>query len=136
MLLSSHSLNILVVGGGLGGLGGLVAGFDSVTEFSEAGLSLVQSVSYPFFPHEEAYPSHQVGAGIRIPPNSSRLLIRWGVDVERIKKSTASRPGTTILTTASSIPAEKLLADPDLAPLIRQPCSTSWSRRHGAGPTR
>lgn len=45
----------------------------------------------------------QVGAGIRIPPNSSRLLMRWGVDLQRMKKSTSNRyhfirwkDGTTI----------------------------------------
>ncbi len=26
--------------------------------------------------------SNQIGAGIRVPPNSSRLMLRWGVDFE------------------------------------------------------
>ncbi|KAH8744383.1 salicylate hydroxylase [Diaporthe sp. PMI_573] len=71
----ARSLNVLVVGGGLGGLataltlqtdGHLVRVIDAVPEFAET------------------------GAGIRVPPNSSRLLMRWGVDVESMKKSTSS----------------------------------------------
>lgn len=33
----------------------------------------------------------KAGAGIRVPPNSSRLLMRWSVDIESMKKSTSSR---------------------------------------------
>jgi salicylate hydroxylase len=33
----------------------------------------------------------QAGAGIRVPPNSSRLLIRWGVDMEKMKKSVSNK---------------------------------------------
>lgn len=33
----------------------------------------------------------EAGAGIRVPPNSSRLLMRLGVDFNKIKKSTSSR---------------------------------------------
>ncbi|KAI1097692.1 salicylate hydroxylase [Jackrogersella minutella] len=73
---AKRSLGILVVGAGLGGLaaglalqtdGHKVRIIDSVPEFSEA------------------------GAGIRIPPNSSRLLLRWGVDIENMKKSVSRR---------------------------------------------
>jgi salicylate hydroxylase len=35
--------------------------------------------------------TQQAGAGIRVPPNSSRLLIRWGVDLEKMKKSVSKR---------------------------------------------
>lgn len=31
----------------------------------------------------------QVGAGIRVPPNSSKLLLEWGVDLGAIKKETS-----------------------------------------------
>ncbi|KAL1852447.1 hypothetical protein Daus18300_012206 [Diaporthe australafricana] len=71
----ARSLNVLVVGGGLGGLaaalalqtdGHLVRVIDAVPAFVEA------------------------GAGIRVPPNSSRLLMRWGIDVEGMKKSSLS----------------------------------------------
>ncbi|OAA66914.1 salicylate hydroxylase [Niveomyces insectorum RCEF 264] len=76
---ASRSLNVVVVGAGLGGLaaglalqtdGHKVTILDSAPEFAE---------------------TNQAGAGIRIPPNSSRLLVRWGVDLERMKKSTAQR---------------------------------------------
>ncbi|KAJ5736431.1 uncharacterized protein N7483_001556 [Penicillium malachiteum] len=69
---SAPSRNILIVGAGLGGLcaslalkrkGHTVTVIDSVSEFVEA------------------------GAGIRIPPNSCRLLLRWGVDLNGIKKT-------------------------------------------------
>ncbi|KAK7225262.1 hypothetical protein V2G26_013265 [Clonostachys chloroleuca] len=73
---AKRSLNILIVGAGLGGLasglalqtdGHKVTIIDSTPEFAEA------------------------GAGIRVPPNSSRLLIRWGVDMEKMKKSTSNK---------------------------------------------
>ena len=35
--------------------------------------------------------SSEAGAGIRVPPNSSRLLLRWGVDLEAMKKSVSRR---------------------------------------------
>ncbi|KAL7625889.1 hypothetical protein AAE478_005113 [Parahypoxylon ruwenzoriense] len=73
---AKRSLNVLVVGAGLGGLaaglalqtdGHKVRIIDAVPEFAEA------------------------GAGIRVPPNSSRLLLRWGVDLEKMKKSVSRR---------------------------------------------
>ena len=73
---AARSLNIIVVGAGLGGLaaglalqtdGHKVTIIDSAPEFAEA------------------------GAGIRVPPNSSRLLMRWGVDMANMKKSTSSK---------------------------------------------
>ncbi|KAL2010803.1 hypothetical protein VTN00DRAFT_3521 [Thermoascus crustaceus] len=68
--------HILIVGAGLGGLSASLALrqddhkvtiIDSAPEFAEA------------------------GAGIRVPPNTSRLLLRWGVDLEHMKKSVLRR---------------------------------------------
>ncbi|CAL5870068.1 uncharacterized protein PFLUO_LOCUS4302 [Penicillium psychrofluorescens] len=64
-------LNVIVVGGGIGGLqtalalgsdGHKVTVLECVKEFLE------------------------VGAGIRVPPNSSRLSLSWGVDFSQVKK--------------------------------------------------
>ncbi|GLA74703.1 hypothetical protein AtubIFM55763_005949 [Aspergillus tubingensis] len=59
MSLKSEPLNILIVGAGLGGL--------------FASLALRQD-------------GHRAGAGIRIPPNSTRLLRRWGIDFDKMRK--------------------------------------------------
>ncbi|KAL1982514.1 hypothetical protein VTN96DRAFT_1239 [Rasamsonia emersonii] len=65
------TLDVVVVGAGIGGLatalalatdGHRVTVLDAVKEFSE------------------------VGAGIRVPPNSSKLLRSWGVDLDSLKK--------------------------------------------------
>ncbi|KAF2452661.1 salicylate hydroxylase [Lineolata rhizophorae] len=73
---TAYPRDILIVGAGLGGLaagialktdGHKVTIIDSAPEFAEA------------------------GAGIRVPPNSSRLLLRWGIDLEKMKKSASRR---------------------------------------------
>ncbi|KAJ5203710.1 uncharacterized protein N7498_004589 [Penicillium cinerascens] len=73
---ASKSLNVLIVGAGLGGLA--------------AGLAL-QTDGHKVTMIDAAPEFAEAGAGIRIPPNSSRLLMRWGVDLERMKKSTSQR---------------------------------------------
>ena len=86
-------LKVLVVGAGIGGLstalalakdGHKVIVIESVKEFLEV------SVSNPPLNNERQLICHQVGAGIRVPPNSSRLTRSWGVDFSNIKKSTAN----------------------------------------------
>lgn len=95
-----RALSILVVGAGLGGLGaGLalksdghhVIVVDSVPEFAEASTSSPYLITH--HPSTHRHHTHilsQAGAGIRLPPNSSRLLSRWGVDLANMKKSTSS----------------------------------------------
>ncbi|KAJ5097155.1 FAD-dependent monooxygenase [Penicillium angulare] len=66
------NLNVIIVGGGIGGLQtALALGVDGhkVTVLESAKEFL------------------EVGAGIRVPPNSSRLSNSWGVDFSKIKKS-------------------------------------------------
>ncbi|KAJ7614892.1 hypothetical protein FB45DRAFT_1035692 [Roridomyces roridus] len=67
-------LQVLIVGAGIGGLqtalglaadGHTVTNLESVKEFPE------------------------VGAGIRVPPNSTRLSLLWGVDLQSVLKETS-----------------------------------------------
>lgn len=82
------TLDVVIVGAGIGGLsaalalaadGHKITVLDSVKEFIEAWilyrrLSATSDVT-------------QVGAGIRVPPNSSHLLRQWGVALDTIKKN-------------------------------------------------
>jgi salicylate hydroxylase len=69
-------LNIIIVGGGLGGL--------------TAALALAKS-GHKVAVYDAAPAFGEAGAGIRVPPNSSRLLTRLGVNFDKIKKSKSSR---------------------------------------------
>jgi salicylate hydroxylase len=74
-------LKIIISGAGLGGLataialarrGHQVTAFEQVEKLSEVCFSnSIRDLDLTIF---------QVGAGIQIPSNSSRLLLRWGVD--------------------------------------------------------
>ena len=61
---AAHSLNVIVVGAGLGGL-------SATYSLAQAGhrVTLLESASV----------LGDVGAGIQVSPNQSRLLIRWGL---------------------------------------------------------
>lgn len=87
-------LEVVVVGAGIGGLatalalsadGHHVTVLDAVKEFAEVS----QRPHIQNFQIEYALTIPQVGAGIRVSPNSSRLLLRWGVDLDPIKKETS-----------------------------------------------
>ncbi|KAJ1334978.1 salicylate hydroxylase [Microdochium nivale] len=62
----NHKLDILIVGAGLGGLAAAAA-------LARQGHHTVRVL-------EQAKELGEVGAGIQVPPNSARLLSRWGVD--------------------------------------------------------
>jgi salicylate hydroxylase len=77
----------VLVGAGIGGLqtalalaadGHTVTILESVKEFLE--------VKKPLSSKEVIANRLQVGAGIRVPPNSSRLSLSWGVDLGSVKK--------------------------------------------------
>ncbi|KAH8658033.1 salicylate hydroxylase [Xylariales sp. PMI_506] len=81
---TKRSLQVLIVGAGLGGL---ATGLALQTDGHE--VTIIDAA--PEFGEICLHRTLQAGAGIRVPPNSSRLLIRWGVDMENMKKSVSHR---------------------------------------------
>lgn len=79
---ASLCLNITVVGAGLGGLATAIALATSghkVTVYEQA--QALGEVSFHYYNgSEKLFIEYQVGAGIQIPPNSTRLLRRLGLD--------------------------------------------------------
>lgn len=69
---AKHELNVIIVGAGLGGLAAAIA-------LLEAGHRVLIL--------ERASEITEVGAGIRVPPNSSRFLVRWGLQHQMEEKS-------------------------------------------------
>lgn len=65
-------LNILIIGAGLGGL--------------LAAIGLAQD-GHKITILEQATSFGEVGAGMRLPPNSTKILRRWGVDTTYMKKT-------------------------------------------------
>lgn len=122
---SKSTFDIIIVGAGLGGLSTAVAlsqdGYkiqvlDAVEEFQEV-LPMIQLVNT--YTELQTLTSVQAGAGIRLPPNSSRLLIRWGVDMDKIKKTIVERyhfirwrDGSTIVDLPSFDNCEKTYGAP------------------------
>ena len=76
-------LDILICGAGLGGLGAAIAlrrkGHNVTVVDSAKGLSEVGTDPKMTFPRCSYLLNLQVGAGIQIPPNSSRILIKYGL---------------------------------------------------------
>lgn len=64
-------LNVIIVGAGIGGL--------------QSALALASS-GHQITVLESALAFEEVGAGIRVPPNSSKLSRSWGVDFSLVKK--------------------------------------------------
>ncbi|KAL7272659.1 hypothetical protein RUND412_004531 [Rhizina undulata] len=65
-------LNVLIIGAGLGGLAAAIA-------ITKAGHTVTIL--------EQAPQLGEVGAGIQVPPNSSRILLKWGLGPEMSKVS-------------------------------------------------
>lgn len=85
---SQKSLDVLVVGAGLGGLAAALAlqtdGHKvTILEAAESFGEVCLHKSINCDSRRVIIPESQVGAGIHLPPNSSRLLLRWGVDLSK-----------------------------------------------------
>jgi salicylate hydroxylase len=80
--LSRVRLRIIIVGAGLGGLAAAIAlarKGHNITVYEQAPALAEVSVIPRFFLSISAPHVSQVGAGIQIPSNSSRLLLKWGL---------------------------------------------------------
>ena len=82
-------LKIIICGAGLGGLGAAIAlarkGHDVIVVESAKGLSEVR-LPLIYFRGFRRLTKFQVGAGIQIPPNSSRILYQYGLGEKFLEK--------------------------------------------------
>ncbi|KAH7089249.1 salicylate hydroxylase [Paraphoma chrysanthemicola] len=69
------SIQIVIVGAGMGGLGAAIA-------LRKAGHKVIVLEQAPEF--------SEIGAGVQVPPNASRELVRWGLEAQM--KTIASQP--------------------------------------------
>ncbi|KAF8860409.1 FAD/NAD(P)-binding domain-containing protein [Acephala macrosclerotiorum] len=88
---AAHPQEILIVGAGLRGLAaGLALRTDGQSHHYRLCTRIRRGTPQNYA--QQTSPNIlQTGARIRVPPNSSRLLLRWGVDLEKMKKSASQR---------------------------------------------
>jgi 2-polyprenyl-6-methoxyphenol hydroxylase-like FAD-dependent oxidoreductase len=112
-----HGLSVAVIGGGIGGL--------------SAGLSLLQA-GLDVHVYEQSSRISEVGAGIAVSPNATRILYRFGLECELAR--TGVRPNRLVATTLGRWPHPVAYAaghrDREAVRTIRCIAATSSPRSH------